>query len=561
MNSNSECELKLNFPFYIDPVRKVQIPHYVHPKKNGNIRPLFPNAEDGVSSVSDPPPVKGRKGKWSNRDIEILLDYVEANCDQWQFYKAGFYRFLQQNVLKHKNIKQMQKQLFTLLCRYRRYKAKGKRKFEWYDRMHEIFKDRKEPHLQEITKTDKGNDPHNSGQKLIGKKRKQEELDTDSSPSDEEESTSKKKKLPLLAHSRRWSCEEMNILLDFIMENVDAFVENNSLFWSWMSHNVLLGRAPMQIRRRYVILSPTCKYGKRLEVMKVPDELIAKRDRCFDLIKDKNAMRKKKRGKNKFLKPVTFKFPKDYKGYAPSDESTRETVEIESTDTESVSPRYVDIRQNITDIMYAKHLMKYSLDEDVQLLRKCFGGSSKMRWPGRLQEIGVMAQRYGPIGWSDDLDEEEFEIIGTNDTRVPSALYFDDEDGESRTSIQDALQPPSGKISEKMMDREIGLIMNLVSRQEPENGDNADNEWKHSVTDSVMLSLRKTLNEIGLLCSENTDGTMSVNNPDASKDEVIKWDTVLRAASMAKLPPSVIWNTYERISKYYDQEKKFSGIK
>ncbi|CAG8787515.1 17891_t:CDS:2, partial [Acaulospora morrowiae] len=144
---------------------------------------------------------------------------------------------------------------------------------------------------------------------------------------------------------------------------------------------------------------------------------------------------------------------------------------------------------------------------DVQLLRKCFGGSSKNRWPGRLQEIGVMVQKYGPVGWSDDLDDEEFETIGTNDTKVMSALYSDDEDGESQISMQDALQPPSGKISEKMMDREIGLIMNLVSRQEPENGDHvADDEWKHGVTDSVMLSLRKTLNAIGLLCSKNTDG-------------------------------------------------------
>ncbi|CAG8574878.1 2271_t:CDS:2 [Acaulospora colombiana] len=514
-------EVRPTFPVYIDPVRKIPIPHYFHPKDYNNNRLLYPKNEVNTSSHL----ARGKKAKWNDTDTGIFLDYLEVNCDQWLFYKVGFYNFLHQTSLKNKTPSQMQRQIFTLLRKYRRCKAGGKEGFEWYERMHKIFKDRKEPQFQEITSDTEDDQP-----KRKEKRRREEESDVDSSQSDEE-STQKNKKI---SSTMRWSCEEMCVLLDFIIENIDAFVENYNLFWSWMSHNVLLGRTPAQIRRRYFILSPTCKYGMNLEKTKVSDDLVAKRDRCFDLLREKNIRKDKKKGKNKCLKPVTFKFPKEHEGYMPSDKKIQELIEMDATNTKAVKPRYVDVRQNISDILHANHLLKYSLGEDAQLLRKCLGNSGKTRWPERLRDI--------EIEWAGDLNEEELDVIDSNGSNVTSALYSEDEDCESQRTIEGDHQPSlitnSKEKSEAMMNHEIGLIVNVVNERGLEDGSNENiigEEQKHRIADSIKSSLRQTLDAVGLLRPPNAEmGTGDFSNSDAG---VIKWDTILRAASLARLPP------------------------
>ncbi|CAG8606100.1 46_t:CDS:1, partial [Dentiscutata heterogama] len=165
------------FPLIFDPTRKVLIPQYVHPEKylppivnSTESNPTFSvlSDEDTADEQNVPSPTetshlsvfsaKDEQGEsstiqsnklWTEEEIMILLDYVEANYEQWKICKNEFYRFIEKaNVLK-KNFtrKQIGKKLNTLVAIYSKLrkckeigiKYVGQKRFCPYERMHEIF--------------------------------------------------------------------------------------------------------------------------------------------------------------------------------------------------------------------------------------------------------------------------------------------------------------------------------------------------------------------------------------------------------------------------------------
>ncbi|CAG8490663.1 9365_t:CDS:2 [Diversispora eburnea] len=270
-----EEEDKINFPIYLDEKRKV-VPLYVHPDKYVS-----------TNLLSDSLTQNKKVGRWKRRDIEILLDYIEANMEQWLYYKYGLYRFLNKHVFPCRSI-------------------------------HEIDRNIEVRDIEIIDDDDDNIEDRKSGK----------DFNNESSLSDEDEFTPQKRYQPIrFSNNRWWTVEEMITLLEFLEENVDSFLENKKLFWSWMSYNILKTRKPSHIENRYYYLSPNNQYKKKR--MNHPQEL-----------------------HNQINNRV-----------------------------------YIDPIQIQSNREFGKRLLKYSKGEDEELLSNCFGNSNKIGWPENLKEI------------------------------------------------------------------------------------------------------------------------------------------------------------------------------
>ncbi|CAG8650892.1 10603_t:CDS:2, partial [Racocetra fulgida] len=147
----------------------VLIPQYVHPEKYLPSTPKSTEGNTPLTAISDdeyttdaPSPTEtshlsafsdNEQGEssttrssriWTENNIMILLDYVEANYEQWRICKREFCRFIEKaNVLKKKFKRyQIEKKLNTLVATYTKIRKGIKvqqRKFPAYARMHEIF--------------------------------------------------------------------------------------------------------------------------------------------------------------------------------------------------------------------------------------------------------------------------------------------------------------------------------------------------------------------------------------------------------------------------------------
>ncbi|CAG8831782.1 16163_t:CDS:2, partial [Gigaspora margarita] len=624
------------FPLIFDPISKVLIPQYVHPEKylssivNSTEGNLILSDEDttedqNVSSAAETshlsafsdneqgePSIIQSKKRWTKKEIMILLDYVEANYEQWKVCKSEFCRFIEEaNVLK-KNLTrgQIAKKLNTLVATYskiRKCKEMGiknerPKKFSPYDRMQEIFghrpieeyiilKNTSELKKRTIQNIDSMDDDEQTNSSKVKAKRTKYSSERNTSDDDrisdsEYESSvmrSKFKKqsdlcfkltrtqdgIPTYSFGPRvqqyWSCDMIHLLMDCIEENVDVFWRHPTMFWDWLATNVFTNRSPFAIAQKFYELRPD-KHSKRLKALKKPKsksedtQLIEKIERCFQRLYEKKTW-SRDRDVN-----VVFKYPP---GFNPEQILSENDV---------IKPLpVVSLKINDSDLNFAKHLLKYADDNDYReanaepgLTKIFFNGNKKT-----MTTISAMAD----------------------------ALLHDD----SKLEFNPLNKGLNNNNS--LMAQEVGFITDIMNnfneekkRSQPSTldqnkaDDYVSNIQKCFATFAVEDALRNILNIVGSLhwtviqdaihrqemstsdseqhtfdpleCSEVTTDRINSENYDIITENInsedyisngptIKWDTILRAAKIAGLPQSVIKNTYYRISEFFDKDKQF----
>ncbi|CAG8756527.1 14514_t:CDS:2 [Dentiscutata erythropus] len=660
------------FPLIFDPTRKVLIPQYVHPEKY--LPPIVNSTErnrsfsvlsdeDTADEQNAPSPTetsrlsvfsdKDEQGEssttqpnkiWTDKEIMILLDYVEANYEQWKVCKSEFYRFIEKaNVFEKKfTRKQIGKKINTLVAIYSKLrkckeigiKYVGPNRLCSYDRMHEIFGHRpieeyirlrntSEPKKRTFQNIDSIDDDEQTNSSKVKAKRakysRERNTSDDDRVSDSEFETpilrSKSKKqsdlcfkltrtqdgIPTYSFGPRvqqyWSCDMIHLLMDCIEENIDVFWKNPTMFWDWLATNVFTNRSPPAIAQKFYELRPD-KHSKGLRALKKlknkseNTKLIEKIDRCFQRLYEKKTW-SRDRDAN-----VVFKYPP---GYNPEQIFSENDI-IRPLPTAS-------LKINEPDLNFAKHLLKYSVDNDCAL-SKCLGTNEKIRWPELIEDIAPEPQKCEPVDWVDreaNVDPELTRILfkGHKTMTTISAmanasvtLFPDDSKREFKLFNKDLNNKNS------LMAQEVGFITDIVNsfneQKEPsipeqiKVDDYTSNILKCCTTFAAEDTLKKILDAVGSLhwtviqenkCrqemstsdseqhlfdpseylevttdrinSEDYDFTTEHINSEDYNEPTIKWDTILRAAKIAGLPQSVIKNTYYRISEFFDKDKQF----
>ncbi|CAG8672320.1 17770_t:CDS:2 [Cetraspora pellucida] len=474
------------FPLIFDSTRKVLIPQYVHPEKylasttksTERNPPIIVISDDEcateapspvetshLSAFSDNESLNIRSNKlWTDNELMILLDYVEANYEEWRICKREFCKFIEKAKVLEKNYTsyQIEKKLNTLVATYSKIRKNKEigikdvkpRKFPAYDRMHEIFGHRpieeyiilkgtsepKKRFSQNIDSMD-DNEQVNSSSNLKAKRAKysHDRNTTDDGITDSEYETLvqpfKSKKSPDLCFKLKrtddgipiysfgprvqqyWSCDMIHLLMDCIEANVDVFWKNPTMFWDWLATNVFTNRTPFAIAQKFYELRPD-KHVKGLRALKKlkkksdDTKLIEKIERCFQRLYEKKTW-SRDRDRN-----VMFKYPP---GYDPE--------QISSEDTITRPLPAISLKIDESDLNFAKHLLKYSHSDDAYTLSKCSGTNDKIRWPELKENLGREPQKCEPFDWTDQTDQENSDsmtISESADANASIALLPDD---------------------------------------------------------------------------------------------------------------------------------------
>ncbi|CAG8445555.1 321_t:CDS:2 [Cetraspora pellucida] len=551
------------FPLIFDSTRKVLIPQYVHPEKylasttksTERNPPIIVISDDEctteapspvetshLSAFSDNESLTIRSNKlWTDNDLMILLDYVEANYEQWRICKREFCKFIEKAKVLEKNYTryQIEKKLNTLVATYSKIRKNKEigikdvkpRKFPAYDRMHEIFghrpieeyiilKETSEPKKrfsQNIDSMD-DNEQVNSSSNLKVKRAKysHDRNTTDDGITDSEYETlvqpfkSKKSSdmcfklkrtddgIPIYSFGPRvqqyWSCDMIHLLMDCIETNVDVFWKNPTKFWDWLATNVFTNRTPFAIAQKFYELRPD-KHVKGLRALKKlknksdDTKLIEKIERCFQRLYEKKTW-SRDRDMN-----VMFKYPP---GYDPK--------QILSEDNITKPPPAISLKIDESDLNFAKHLLKYSHSDDVYALSKCSGTNDKIRWPELKENLGREPQKCEPFDWTDQENSDSMTISESADANASIALLPDDSKREFK-SLYKGLTKKYSYLEQEIIS--ITHTMNSLNEQKirpqspASDQNNADdcmsNIQKCCTTFAVEDALRKILDAVGSL--------------------------------------------------------------